>query len=201
MWTLHAQRLIDGCIRFHFPPPDINNLYQQLLSLISESGLHHACGKIVISRGTGGRGYSISGCDQPTTVVSIHPYPQYYEQWQSQGIVIGIAEQRIGFSPILAGMKSLNRLEQVFLKADVITSYSIHYTKLYDVLIKFSSYSRSNKYEYRHNYAVWCLFSSSCSINASTRPSRDPAFSAPIALINALPIMAPRAYLQSYNFV
>ncbi len=119
LWELHAQRLIDGCIRFRFPFPDIDNLYLQLLSLVSESGLDQACGKIVISRGTGGRGYSISGCDHPTLVVSVHPYPLHYEQWNSQGIEIGIAEQRIGISPILAGMKSLNRLEQVFLKAEL----------------------------------------------------------------------------------
>lgn len=119
LWDLHVQRLKDGCIRLHIPIPDIDSLYQQLQLLILESDLRKACGKIIISRGCGGRGYSIRGCDQPTTVVSLHPYPEYYEQWQSQGIEIGIAEQALGISPMLAGIKSLNRLEQVFLKSEL----------------------------------------------------------------------------------
>lgn len=75
--------------------------------------------KIIITRGQGGRGYSPAGCVSPTVIFSVHPYPAHYHQWQQQGIELGLLSHRIGSSPLLAGLKTLGRLEQVLLKAEL----------------------------------------------------------------------------------
>lgn len=53
-------------------------------------------------------------------MVSSHPFPPHYLQWKEQGITLGLLKQRVGLSP-LAGLKHLNRLEQVLLKSEVET--------------------------------------------------------------------------------
>lgn len=119
LWSFHVARLLDSCLRLQIPQPDVDLLYQQLKQLIDQDGLERACGKIILTRGVGGRGYSIQGCETPTSIISLHPYPQMYLQWQDEGIAIGVAEQRLGLSSLLAGMKTLNRLEQVLLKVEL----------------------------------------------------------------------------------
>jgi aminodeoxychorismate lyase len=48
-----------------------------------------------------------------------HSYPIHYHDWQLSGIQVEVAEQRLGCQPILAGLKTLNRLEQVLLKNEL----------------------------------------------------------------------------------
>ncbi|WP_028024176.1 aminodeoxychorismate lyase [Enterovibrio calviensis] len=74
--------------------------------------------KVVVTRGSGGRGYSPEGCHTPSVVVSSHAYPSHYKQWQEQGIQMVMLKQRLGLSP-LAGLKHLNRLEQVLIKQEL----------------------------------------------------------------------------------
>ncbi|KXF81708.1 aminodeoxychorismate lyase [Enterovibrio coralii] len=74
--------------------------------------------KVLISRGVGGRGYSPTGCTSPNVVVSSHAYPSSYDAWKEKGIKTILLETRLGLSP-LAGIKHLNRLEQVLIKREV----------------------------------------------------------------------------------
>ena len=74
--------------------------------------------KILISRGIGGQGYSPINCQKPTVVISSHNYPKHYLTWQKQGIRLALLKQPIGLSP-LAGIKHLNRLEQILLKQEL----------------------------------------------------------------------------------
>jgi 4-amino-4-deoxychorismate lyase len=117
LWTYHLNRLREGCNRLKLVQPDYELLYEQCCQLASDDG--EASGKIIITRGTGGRGYSPQGCNSPTVVVSVHPYPTHYNDWQRNGIALGVAEQRLGCQPMLAGLKTLNRLEQVLLKDEL----------------------------------------------------------------------------------
>ncbi|OOE56798.1 aminodeoxychorismate lyase [Salinivibrio sp. ML323] len=71
--------------------------------------------KVIITRGQGGRGYSPKGCSSPTVIVSLHPYPRHYHHWQQHGVALATTHIQLGASP-LAGLKHLNRLEQVCLK-------------------------------------------------------------------------------------
>lgn len=86
---------------------EINTLAQQ-----SELGVI----KIILTRGTGGRGYSALGCTQTQRILSLAPYPTHYAAWQKQGITLMTSPIPLGMNPYLAGIKHLNRLEQVLIK-------------------------------------------------------------------------------------
>lgn len=119
LWNYHIERIQNGCARLKLSLPDFDSLYQQCCLLARSVDDTNACGKIILTRGSGGRGYSPRGCNTPSIIVSIHPYPANYHDWQQQGICLGIAEQRLGWQPMLAGIKTLNRLEQVLLKEEL----------------------------------------------------------------------------------
>lgn len=78
--------------------------------------------KIIISRGQGGRGYSPQGCDNPNFIISQHVMPSHYQQWQSAGIPLTISPIKLAKQPLLAGIKHLNRLEQVLIKQALLAT-------------------------------------------------------------------------------
>lgn len=116
-WDWHVERLQHSAQRLHMPAPDAGRLLQQLGQLMSSSA--HSGAKIMISRGVGVRGYSSLGCDTPTEVIQTFALPAHYAQWRSDGIRIGICQQRLAIGSMLAGVKSLNRLEQVLLRQEL----------------------------------------------------------------------------------
>jgi 4-amino-4-deoxychorismate lyase len=74
--------------------------------------------KIIITRGSGGRGYKPPDIIEPTRVLSLHPYPDYSPSFQQYGITARFCQQHLGLNPTLAGLKHLNRLEQVLARAE-----------------------------------------------------------------------------------
>jgi 4-amino-4-deoxychorismate lyase len=118
----HLERLASGCQRLHIPTPDTDLLRFEAGELwrrwAGDSHSARAVLKIIITRGSGGRGYRQPDSIHPTRVVSLHPYPDYPETHWSKGIVTRICETRLGLNPILAGIKHLNRLEQIMARAE-----------------------------------------------------------------------------------
>ena len=81
------------------------------------SGHQQAVLKVLLSRGSGGRGYSGSACVQPTRMLSISAWPSHYARWREEGITLTLSPVRLGRNPLLAGIKHLNRLDQVLIRA------------------------------------------------------------------------------------
>jgi len=117
LWALHVERLRWCAERLHFPELDIPRLYERLCSQLV--GIEQGCCKILYTRGSGARGYGILGCQAPNELISVHDYPDLYRKWQQSGIQLAVCQERLGLTPLLAGIKSLNRLEQVLLKAEL----------------------------------------------------------------------------------
>jgi len=69
--------------------------------------------KLIVTRGSGGRGYQLPDEINPTRILSLHPKPDYPKSNSSRGIKLHLCETRLGLNPHLAGVKHLNRLEQV----------------------------------------------------------------------------------------
>ncbi|REL27183.1 aminodeoxychorismate lyase [Thalassotalea euphylliae] len=112
----HLERLINGVNTLAIDV-DLTGLQQRLEALAS--GYSLAVLKVLISAGEGGRGYSRVGCEKGKAVISIHDYPAHYKAWQQHGIRLGIAKTRLGVNPMLAGIKHLNRLEQVMVRREL----------------------------------------------------------------------------------
>ncbi|MCP4991116.1 MAG: aminodeoxychorismate lyase [Colwellia sp.] len=115
----HIQRLSLGCKQLRLDTRLLNGLDNQLLSVAKL--FTRAVLKVMITTGSGGRGYSRLGlnADDANIVIIVSDYPTHYEALAVQGIVLGDSKQKIGLTPMLAGLKHLNRLEQVLLRAEL----------------------------------------------------------------------------------
>lgn len=74
--------------------------------------------KIMLTRGIGGRGYRCPDRAQPTRVLSCHPNPEYPHDLRTQGVRVRICQTRLGINPLLAGVKHMNRLEQILARSE-----------------------------------------------------------------------------------
>ncbi|NOT84070.1 MAG: aminodeoxychorismate lyase [Methylococcaceae bacterium] len=112
----HLHRLKQGCERLLIPCPALDVLSKEAIQLASPST--QAVLKIIVTRGSGGRGYRQPDCIMPTRILSLHPYPDYPAHFKQLGVVARFCQTRLGLNPSLAGIKHLNRLEQVLARAE-----------------------------------------------------------------------------------
>ena len=110
-WSRHMARLAAGCQRLRIPCPPDALLWEEAGRVCS--GVALGVLKIVVTRGTNGRGYRMPDTVTPTRVLSSHPWPEMPASWGIEGVSVTICQTRLGINPQLAGIKHLNRLEQV----------------------------------------------------------------------------------------
>lgn len=118
--TAHIERLISGSLKLGIKPPASHELKAQLISIAKNYSL--AVLKVIIVASSGGRGYARSKCNSHDLIIMIHDYPTHYDELVLTGIKLGISKQKIGINPMLAGLKHLNRLEQVLLRQELSIS-------------------------------------------------------------------------------
>lgn len=115
----HIERLRLGCQKLKLKAPVMADLTVQLQSVAKVYA--HAVLKVMITAGSGGRGYSRKGLSDNATnvIIMVSDFPGHYEKLAQHGICLGDSKQHIATSPMLAGVKHLNRLEQVLLRAEL----------------------------------------------------------------------------------
>ena len=113
----HIERLTVSCKKLNIAFTQQDNLFSEITAVAGS--YKNAVLKIVITAGQGGRGYSRMGVSNSNVVISIHDVPEHYAIWQEQGIQLGIANCQLGLNPMLKGLKHLNRLEQVLIRAEL----------------------------------------------------------------------------------
>lgn len=110
----HIGRLQLACERLSIAFSDWQILAQEMSALASEQ--RNGVLKVIISRGPGGRGYSGSACVSPTRILSTSATPAHYTHWKATGVTLSLSPVTLGRNPYLAGIKHLNRLEQVLIR-------------------------------------------------------------------------------------
>lgn len=115
----HIERLQDGCKKLKLHLSSHVNLNEQLQQV--SKGFSQAVLKVIITAGSGGRGYSRLGLDDDAAniIIMVSDFPSHYENMALKGISLANSNQQIGTSSMLAGIKHLNRLEQVLLRAEL----------------------------------------------------------------------------------
>ena len=116
LWDRHMQRLADSCRRLQLPLPDTAELLREAQQ-VSEA-MAHAVVRIAWTRGVGERGYSPPVAATPTRVVAAFPPPSVDGAVYARGVRTRLCTLRLAEQPQLAGMKHLNRLEQVLARAE-----------------------------------------------------------------------------------
>lgn len=110
-WPRHYQKLAHDCAALSISPPDGALLLAEINQLVA--GLADGVVKIIITRGSSIRGYSAPANQTPTRVVCLSPLPHYPENYYQDGVGLHMCATRLGHQPRLAGIKHLNRLENV----------------------------------------------------------------------------------------
>lgn len=112
-WPAHRARLLRGATTLGITPPATTWLDGEVAGLAAEAG-GDAVLKLVLTRGTGGRGYAPPAGVEPTLALSLHPAPAPIDE----PLVLRWCALRMAIQPALAGLKHLNRLEQVLARAE-----------------------------------------------------------------------------------
>lgn len=113
---LHLQRLAEGCRRLGLGMPPQDAIRTELQAMAG--GAVRAVLKLILTRGSGGRGYRLPADAVARRVLSRYPWPDYPAAWGEEGVRVRICDTRLAIQPRLAGMKHLNRLEQVLARAE-----------------------------------------------------------------------------------
>ena len=120
-WPQHYQKLVADCAAINIVCPSAELLIsdlQQLFTPDTQSEENSAVAKIIITRGEGNRGYTPPAITAPMRVVTKSAMPQYAEERFSDGVHLTVCETRLAAQPKLAGIKSLNRLENVLARME-----------------------------------------------------------------------------------
>lgn len=115
-WPLHYQKLLHDCAALGIACPDFELLSEELSRLLPDHP--DAIYKLIVTRGAAARGYAPAPDAVPTHIWDVAPLPDYPAAWAEQGVRLHLCELRLGEQPRLAGIKHLNRLENVLAAAE-----------------------------------------------------------------------------------
>ena len=115
MGDLHWQRMGSGLDRLgiQLDHPLLLREVDSFLLTQEKSGVL----KVAVTRGAGGRGYNPAGSGPARRVLSFHPLPIYSPDPGQEGVALFPCKTRLGYS-MLAGLKHLNRLENVLARSE-----------------------------------------------------------------------------------
>jgi len=116
LWPRHMARLAEGCARLLLPAPDSDLLAREAAQVCADSA--RAVVRITLTRGAGPRGYAMPVPPRTTRIVAASPAPTTPPDWYHLGVRVRICSLRLSEQPRLAGIKHLNRLEQVLARAE-----------------------------------------------------------------------------------
>jgi 4-amino-4-deoxychorismate lyase len=115
LWQYHKKRLLAGCQRLNLcvDVAELERFRQQAL----DNAPADAVIKIMILAGSGGRGYVTPQNLPVDYLFQVFPVPQVHAQ-ANNGISLWQCQQRLALQSALAGIKHLNRLEQILARAE-----------------------------------------------------------------------------------
>ena len=112
-WPRHRARLAAGAARLNIALPDLDFVSAEIDRMLEGQG--EGVLKLVVSRGSGARGYAPAPDAEADWQLALHPLNAAAV---SDGLVLRWCRLRLAHQPLLAGLKHCNRLEQVLARAE-----------------------------------------------------------------------------------
>lgn len=113
-WSRHYRLLRRDCAQVAIACPEESVVREEIRRLAPAN----ATVKVIVTRGSGGRGYAFAADSSPTRIVVAYPSLPSMAQSAEQGIIARRCDLVLAEQPRLAGVKSLNRLENVLARAE-----------------------------------------------------------------------------------
>jgi 4-amino-4-deoxychorismate lyase len=112
----HLQRLELGCRQLKIADLPLGVLRRELESVAVRR--RSAILKLIVTRGSGPRGYRPTGTERCSRIIALHALPKSVLTDESTPARIRLCTTTLGLNPCLAGLKTLNRLESVMARAE-----------------------------------------------------------------------------------
>jgi len=124
-WTAHWRRVENSCSALNFPVPDSGQLKgwiaKALLSYLNEKQEQNCVLKLLFTRGVGGIGYQAPSETKLNCLFIIKQNPIKNIETANQPMEAGLSSHLASITG-LAGIKSLNRLENVMARTEIVTN-------------------------------------------------------------------------------
>lgn len=119
-WDLHMRRLRHACEHLRLGMPAENILERDLDSALARTSINtgFCTAKIIVTAGSGQRGYRRPPAKNANTLMGIFESAPLGRNTYQGGVAALLCTTIIASQPKLAGIKSLNRLEQVLARAE-----------------------------------------------------------------------------------
>lgn len=115
-WRRHYAKLASDCATLSLNCPSAELLTSELREICR---IEPDCVvKIMITRGVGQRGYRCDPSIAPTRILLSTPSPDYPQSYATTGVRVRRCYMRLAAQSTLAGVKHLNRLENVLARAE-----------------------------------------------------------------------------------
>lgn len=114
LWHWHRQRLLRGLVQLDFPVDSLAQVDMAMAALPASA--RQGAGKLLLSRGCGPRGYAVPEPVQLQLLWQSFTAPEWAIRRFPQGFQTAVSEVQLSQQPLLAGIKHLNRLEQVLIR-------------------------------------------------------------------------------------
>lgn len=124
LWDLHVERLQDSCARLGLPAPSAEKLGGALRTALEDANgqadidTDYCVAKIVLSAAPTARGYSRTASADTDLLVGVFAASRPDASRLASGVITRRCVIPVAQQPALAGIKSLNRLEQVLARAE-----------------------------------------------------------------------------------
>jgi 4-amino-4-deoxychorismate lyase len=115
-WARHYAKLYKDCNTIGLLCPEEQVLLGELSGITQN--ISDGIVKVIVTRGTSQRGYAPTNRSSATHVVTLSTSPSYPESYARLGVRLHLCQLRLGHQPRLAGIKHLNRLENVLAAAE-----------------------------------------------------------------------------------
>jgi len=115
-WPLHYLKLQHDCAALGISCPDFALLSRELdeLALMQPECVI----KLIVTRGSGTRGFAPNILGEATRIWDVSTCPKFPKDWTDNGVKVRWCQLRLSHQPRLAGIKHLNRLENVLAAAE-----------------------------------------------------------------------------------
>ncbi|MGM0632303.1 MAG: aminodeoxychorismate lyase [Pseudomonadota bacterium] len=126
-WRKHLDRLENDAARLGIPldrsliEQESFHFLDKIIPSISNDG--EGIMKLIVTRGSGGRGYRPPDSPRPSRIIQWHPLPPGLAQQQRDGMAVMQCAHPVSVNPALAGIKHLNRLDQVMASRELRAPY------------------------------------------------------------------------------
>ena len=120
-WPQHYQKLVADCAAIKIVCPSAELLMSDLQQLFSVEEIAEdsvAVIKMIITRGEGERGYAPPAITNPLRVVIKSPLHTYPNTYLTEGVNLHVCTTKLATQTALAGVKHLNRLENVLARME-----------------------------------------------------------------------------------